>query len=210
MSSRFFGSCVIAGIPLTFIIWATLERLRSDYSPFRNLLGEYLVGPFSFLGTAAACLLAATFLALLVGLQLSVRPSGFLTASCVLVGVVAISLCVSAVFPMDMRPPDGSHPIITWTGIIHVVSPIRFSALLIALLLTLPGAYKRDEKWRPLARVTLFLGVFIIALQVAFILAPFDLRGLAQRGIGLVILVWLVLTGWRLRQVLPFTYGTAS
>jgi len=194
MSSRFFGSCVIAAIPLTFIMWATLEFLRPDYNPLHNLLNEYLVGPFSFL----------------VGLRRSVRPSGFLTASCVLLGVVAVSLCVSAVSPTNAWPPDGGRPIFTWAGIIHLLSAVRFYALLIALLLTLPSAYKRDEKWRPLSHVTLFLGFLILAFDVVFILAPFDLRGLIQRGIALVILVWLVLTGLRLRQAIPSTHGTAA
>jgi hypothetical protein len=169
-----------------------------------------LVGPFSFLGTAAGFMLAATFLILLVGLRRSVRPSGFLTASCVLLGVVAVSLCVSAVSPTNAWPPDGGRPIFTWAGIIHLLSAVRFYALLIALLLTLPSAYKRDEKWRPLSHVTLFLGFLILAFDVVFILAPFDLRGLIQRGIALVILVWLVLTGLRLRQAIPSTHGTAA
>jgi hypothetical protein len=190
-------------MPLTLITWATLELLRSDYNPLRNMLNEYLVGPFGFLGTAAACMLAAIFAMLLLGLRRSVRPSGFLTASCVLLGVVAISLCVSAVYPADAWPPEGSRPTLTGAGIIHLVSAVRFYALLLALLLTLPGAYKRDEKWRSFSPVILFLGFLILALQVVFIFAPFDLRGLVQRGIGLVILVWLLLTSLRLRQAIP-------
>jgi len=208
-SSRFFGSCVIAAIPLTILTWATLELLRPDHSPLRNMLNEYLVGPFSFLGRVAGCLLAATFLMLLLGLRFSVRPSGFLTASCVLLGVVVVSLCVSAAFPADARPPDGSRQIFTWAGIVHIVSAVRFYALLMALLLTLPIAYKRDEKWRSFSHVTLFLGCLILAIDVGFMLAPLDLRGLVQRGVGLVILVWLLLTSLRLRRVIPSTRGTA-
>src|SRR5512135_1135162 len=108
-SSRFIGLGVIAAIPLTVGIWAALELLRHDYNPLRNLLSDYLVGPLSFLGTAAAGMLAATFLILLAGLRLTVRPSGFLTASCILLGVVAISLGVSAAFPTNAWPPAGSR-----------------------------------------------------------------------------------------------------
>ena len=80
-SSRFSGSCVIVGIVLSISMGAALELLRPGHNPLRNLLGEYLIGPFSFLGTAEAFMLAGTFLVLLVGLRLSVRGSGFLTAS---------------------------------------------------------------------------------------------------------------------------------
>ena len=209
-SARLIGSCLIAGIPLTFILWATLELLRHDRSPLRNLLSEYLVGRLSFLGTAAACMVAAAFLILLVGLRRSVRPSAFLTASCVLLGVVAISLGLSAAFPTDAWTADGSRPTSTGAGIIHILSRVRFYALLIALVFTLPGAYKRDESWRPLSRATLFLGVLILALGAGSMLAPLDLRGLVQRGAALAILAWFLLTGWCLRQAIPSTHGTAA
>jgi hypothetical protein len=179
---------------------AALHLLRPDYNPLRNFMSEYLVGPFGFLGTAAAYVLAATLLMLLAGLRLGVRPSGFLTASCILMGVVIISVCVSAIFPIDQFPPDGRLPIFTRAAIIHIVSSVLLFVSLIALLLTLPSAYKRDEKWRSSSHVTLLLGFLTLASFVGFFLAPFYLRGLAQRATGLPILVWLLLTGLRLRQ----------
>ena len=124
-SSRFFGSCVVAGTLLSLMTMVALHLLRPDYTLHR-FLSEYAVGPFGFLATAAIYVLAATFLMLLFGLRLSVRPSAILTASCVLVGVVIISLCVCAVFPIDLiMPPDGSRPTLTslsMAGIIHIVS----------------------------------------------------------------------------------------
>jgi len=213
-SSRFFGSCVVAGALLFLITMVTLHLLRPDYNPLRNFLSEYLVGPFGFLGTAATYVLAATFLMLLFGLRLSVHPSGILTASCVLLGVVIISLCVCAVFPIDfLMPPDGSRPTLTSltrASIIHIVSSSLLFASLIAVSLTLPSAYKRDEKWRSFSYTALFLGFLILAFFVGLILVPFYLRGLAQRGIFLVVLVWLLLTGLRLRQAIPSTHGTAA
>jgi hypothetical protein len=179
---------------------AALHLLRPDCNPLRNFMSEYLVGPFGFLGTATAYVLAATLLMLLAGLRLGVRPSGFLTASCVLLGVVIISVCVSAIFPIDQFPQDGRLPNFTRAGIIHVVFAVPLFVSLIALLLILPSAYKRDEKWRSSSHVTLLLGFLTLASFVGFFLAPFYLRGLAQRATGLPVLVWLLLTGLRLRQ----------
>ncbi len=210
-SSRFFGTCVIAATLLFLIMMAALHLLRPDYNPLRNFMSEYLVGPFGFLGTAAVFMLAATFLMLLAGLRLSVCSSGFLTVSCVLLGVMVISACVVAVFPIDVLPPDGSlPPTLTRAAIIHIVFSALLYVSLIALLLTLPSAYKRDEKWRPFSHVTLFLGFLILASVVGLILAPFYLRGLAQRGSFLVILVWLLLTGLRLRQAIPESFVKAA
>ena len=202
-SSSFFGSCVVAGALLFLITMVTLHLLRPDYNPLSRFLCEYAVGPFGFLGTAALYVLAATFLMLLAGLRLSVHPSGFLTASCVLLGVTVISLCVCAVFPTDLMPPDGSRPTFsrasfTREGITHGVSAFLANASLIAVIFTLPSAYKLDEKWRSFSHTALLLGYLILALFVVLILVPFKLKGLVQRGMVLVVLTWLLLTGLRL------------
>jgi len=124
-----------------------------------------------------------------------------------------------AAFPLDsiIMPLDGSHPTraavlaaLTRTDIIHILSSALLFASFIAVSFTLPSAYKRDEKWRSFSYTALFLGFLILVFFVGCILAPFYLRGLAQRGMGLVILVWLLLTGLRLRQAIPSTHGTAA
>ena len=208
MSSGFFGSCIIAGILLSVVLAGAVDVLRPDYNPNRNLLDESLVGPLSFFMRAAACVLATTFLVVLVGLWRNLYRSRFLIASCVLIGVVAISLFVSALFPLDVWPTNGSHP--TLTALIHLVAASRFYALLMALLVTLPIAFKHDEKWRSHSNVTLFLGVLTLAFQVGFILAPVSLSGLVERGSGVVILAWLLFAGLRLRQATRSTHGTAA
>jgi ABC-type multidrug transport system permease subunit len=191
----------------------TLHLLRPDYT-LRRFLSEYAIGPFGVLVVAAAVMMAATFLMLLVGLRLSIHPSGFLTASCVLLGVVIISLCVCAVFPIDfMMQPDGSHPPLTSlsrASIIHIASSALLYVSLIALLLTLSSACKRDEKWRSFSHATLFSGFLILAFLVGIILVPFNWKGLVQRVIFLVMLIWLLLTGLRLRHAIPSAHGTAA
>ena len=213
-SSRFCGSCVVAGTLLCLILMVTLHLLRPDFNPLRGFLSEYAVGPFGFLVAAAACVLVATFLMLLAGLRLSVHPSGYLTASCGLLGVVIISLGVCAVFPLDsIIQPDGSHPPLTSlsrASIIHIVSSVLLYVSLIALLLTLSSAYKRDEEWRSFSQTTIFLVFLILVSFWGLILVPSYLRGLAQRGNGLVVLAWLLLTGLRLRQAVPSAHGTAA
>jgi len=86
----------------------------------------------------------------------------------------------------------------------------RFYLVLIALLVTLPLAIGRDEKWRLLSRATLFLGFVTLAIQVWFLLAPDSISGLVDRVGSLPLLVWLLLAGMRLRQAVPSTHGTAA
>jgi hypothetical protein len=122
--------------------------------------------------------------------------------------IICLSVC--AVFPLDLIPPDGSRPTFTRAGITHLLSSCLGFASLMALLLTLPGAYKRDEKWRSFSQTTLFLGFLFLVSFLGLILVPFYLRGLAERVMGLVILVWLLLTGLRLQQAIPSAHGTAA
>ena len=205
-SSRFIGSSVIAGILVSVILAATVDLLRPEYSLYRNLLDDALVGPLSFFMRAAACVVAATFLTALIGLIVNIPRSGFLIVSCVLMGVVVVSLFLSALFPLERLP--GSHP--TLTAIIRFVSMARFYLVLIALLVTLPIAIKRDENWRLLSHATLFLGLVTLAIQVWFLLAPDSISGLVDRAGSLALLVWLFLVGMRLRRATPSVHGTAA
>jgi FtsH-binding integral membrane protein len=201
--ARFCGLGVGVGTVLCLVLMVALHLLRPDYNPWRKFVSEYLVGRFGYLGTVAVGILAATYLLLLAGLRLTVRPSGFRTAACALLGVMIISLCACAVFPIDVLPPDGRLPRFTQAAIIHIAASAALFVSLNGLLWTLPGAYLRDEKWGSFSRVTRLLAYLTLATFAGLILAPFYLRGMAQRTMGLPIFTWLLLTGWRLRQELP-------
>ncbi len=205
-SSRSIGSWVIAGIILSVVLAATVDLLRPHYNLSRDLLDDALVGPLSFFMRAAACVVAATFLTALFGLLLNIPRSGFLIASCVLLGVVVISLFLSALFPLERLP--GSHP--TLTAILRFVAMARFYLVLLALLVTLPLAIRRDEKSRPLSNATLFIGFVALAFQVWFFLAPASSLGLVDRAASLPLLAWLFLVGLRLRQTAPSARVTAA
>ena len=188
-----------------------LHLLRPDYNPLRNFMSEYLIG-LRFPWNGLSYVIGATFLMLFVGLRLSVRPSGFLAASCVLMGVIVVMACAGPSFPLDELPPDGSNlpPTLSKSAIVHLVLSALFYAAIVAILFLLPSAYKRDETWQPFSRMTLLLGYLTVASLVGMILAPFYLRGLAQRGNFLVILVWLLLTGLRLRRAIPESFVKAA
>jgi len=206
MSSRCIGSCVMAGIVLSILLAATVDFLRPAYNPSRDLLDDALVGPLSFFMRAAACVTAATFLTALIGLVLNVPRSGFLMASSVLIGVVVLSLFLSALFPLERLP--GTHPKLT--AVVRFVSMARFDLVLIALLVTLPLAFRRDERWRLFSYATWFLGFVALAIGVWFLLAPGSISGLVDRVGSLPLLVWLFLAAMRLRQVAPSVHGTAA
>ncbi len=54
------------------------------------------------------------------------------------------------------------------------------------------------------------LGIFGLVSLVAFVLAPFYLRGLAHRATVLLVLIWLFLTGLRLRKAIPESFFKAA
>jgi len=53
-------------------------------------------------------------------------------------------------------------------------------------------------------------GIFDSRISRGVYVCPIRFEGLVQRGMALVILVWLLLTGWHLRRAMPSTSGTAA
>jgi hypothetical protein len=210
-SARFWGSGVVAGTLLLIILIAVLHLLRPGYNPLRHFLSEYLIG-LRFPWNGLSYVIGATFLMLMAGLRRSVRPSGFLAAACVLMGVIGVMACLGPSFPLDELPVEGSNlpTTLSKSAIVHLVLSALFYAAIVAILFILPSAYKHDETWQPFSRLTRFLGYLAVASLVGMVLAPFYLRGLAQRGNFLVILAWLLLTGLRLRGAIAEAFVKAA
>src|SRR5436853_539278 len=84
------------------------------------------------------------------------------------------------------RPPD--HP--TPRGTIHGLAGIvGFASLPLAGLL-LGRRFRRDPAWRALARPSLTLGVLEYAALVLFLVSPGPRRGITERLLIILDLIW--------------------
>ena len=93
----------------------------------------------------------------------------------------------------------------TPVGLLHnVIGLIGFVAVITSMLV-FARRWQLDETWRPHARFTRLVGVLAVAAFVSFIVVaavlPNGPRGLVQRLFVGALLVWLMVTSWRLRSM---------
>jgi hypothetical protein len=200
-SPRFLGSCVVIGVFIYLADILALHMLRPDFDPMRRFLSEYAVGRFGILGTVSFCVMAATVLTFRSGLHLGVQRSLPLNSTSLFLALAAAGFLTSALFPTDVQPTGGGRPIPTRAGAIHDMSALLLFTSLILAALILPSALKRDPSWRSFSLTARLLGILILVLFVAFIVAPWRLKGLVQRAEVAAILTWLLMTGLRLRKL---------
>jgi uncharacterized protein DUF998 len=192
----------LAELAVVFETWfvlalCALHLLRPDLTPARHMISEYAVGPFGALMTSAFVAAALACLSLLLGLIRDgpdSRPARFAE---LLLAVAFVGLLISAIFPMDVRPPY------TRSGAIHELSfLVNVSCMLLAALL-LAVSFGADPRWHPFRRTALTLALLQLAalvLQVVTI-ATRNSWGLANRLFVVVAVSWLVATALWLRKV---------
>jgi hypothetical membrane protein len=199
---RIIGSAVVLGVATVVALYLLLHLLRPDYDPMRRFLSEYAVGRFGVLMTTSFLLQALISLALVIGLFRDVRHSGSLLAGCAFLTVAAVALAVAGVFPTDLSEPAGSQPLLTTrAGMVHQsAGTLSFLSRIVAFL-SLSRAYRFDQRWQTLAPTAHRVAVAFLLLFVTFVLTVrWDWGGLAQRATVAAGLLWMCLSGLRLRR----------
>jgi hypothetical membrane protein len=196
---RILGSAVVLGVGAVVALYLLLHVLRPDYDPMRRFLSEYAVGRFGILMTASFFLQALISLALVIGLFRDVRHSGSLLAGCAFLTVAAVALAVAGVFPTDLS--GDSSRVTTRVGMVHQsAGTLSFLSRIVAFL-ALSRAYRFDQHWQTIAPAAHRLAVAFLVLFFTFVLmVRWELGGLAQRGTVAAGLLWMCLSGLRLRR----------
>lgn len=192
------GGLVAALFYLAILILSPLIWPQVD--PFAEGLSVYAIGPLGFLKTAAfavlglgSIMLALAFRSARVASRWSAVGAGLLAIA----GAAAIGL---AVFPMDAPGQT------TTSGQIHGnVGPIA-SLSMIAAVLVLAVAFRRDERWRSLSAPSFLLGALALvgALSTRFAQDNPELGlpvGLLMRLLVAPLVVWSAIAAIRLRRI---------
>ena len=175
-----------------------MHLLRSDVDVFSHRISDYAVGPWGGLMTAAfaGASLGCLMLALGFARSCSGSVSGWLCAA--MFGVASVGLAVTAVYPTDM---PGSPT--TTSGNIHKISFfVNVASIVLAALLTAFVAL-RDARWREHRVLAALLAlVLVIAMVVQFrALYQGIAHGIANRFVIGIMMIWLVVTAFRLRRL---------
>ncbi len=199
-TQRALGNFVVVGVVLYFVLILILHLLRPDSNPARHFLSEYAVGPFAVLGTIVFYVMALTAAALTLGLLFAVNRSTWLYVSSFFLILVSVAFVTSAIFPTDVNPKGGPPIAHTQSGAIHDLAGLFVFLGLVIASLTLPWALKRDATWRASFNRALLLGLLILGLFFAFFALPWAWKGLGQRAMVFVVLIWLLTNGLQLRR----------
>ena len=212
----------LVGISCTayFIVALTLMHfLRPlDLVRYGTNIGFYSVGPYGGIFVAAFVALGLAGLALAFGLRRAVAPSRSLRAGSVLLGLFGLGWIVGGIFrdapdvaSLDLVVQEKITPTST---MVHGLGAFGGLIFLMAGMLVLSMAFKRDERWHSFWIPSLILGLTTLTLFIAafFIEAPLvvpccPMGSVAWWGaiefrvfFGAFVL-WLLLTSIRLRVV---------
>jgi hypothetical protein len=190
-SERASGLVALAGVAVFALACGAVQWLRGDYDWVRIPLSFYVLGPYGHVVVASYFALAAGLVALGAGGYRALARDARSAAPLLLFVTGAVALCVTAIESTDV---PGRAP--TLHGLVHVLAAgATFLCVTVAMLLQ-SWRLRLDPCWRnrfrmafPLATVT-FLALWTYALVKAI---P---RGLGEKVVIALILLWLWRAAW--------------
>jgi len=174
-ATRWAARLALVGIVGTvFFIMALIAMhfLRPyDLVRYGTNIGFYSVGPYGSIFVAAFVALGLAGLALALGLRLAVAPSRSLRAGSVLIGLFGIGWILGGIF-RDAPDVASLEPVVqgkisSVSMMVHGLGAFGGLFLLMAGMLVLSRAFKRDQRWHSFWVPSLILGLVTIALFVS-------------------------------------------
>lgn len=193
--TRALGLVALLGVATFAITCGGAQVVRGDFDWMRVPLSFYVLGPWGRGVEASYFALAPGLAALGVGWYRALDRGARSAASLLLFVIAAIALIITAIEFTDVpnQPP-------TLHGHVHVIAAgVTFLCVTVAMLLQ-SWRMRRDPRWRArfpgaftLAAIT-FIALWIYALVKA---VP---RGLGEKVVIALILIWLWRAGWWLAR----------
>jgi uncharacterized membrane protein len=209
----------IIGTVFFIVALITIHFLRPyDLVRYGTNVGFYSVGPHGSIFVAAFVALGLAGLALALGLRRAVAPSRSLQAGSILVGLFGIGWIVGGIFrdapDVASLEPILQEKITPASTLVHGLGAFGGLFFLMAGMLVLSRAFKRDERWHSFWITSLILGLATLSLFIAafFIEAPLVVPccptgsvawwgAIESRLFFGTFVLWLLLTSIRLRAV---------
>lgn len=187
---------VILLVSACFGAMALLHILRTDLDPVRQVMSEYANGRYGAYMTAAFYLFGLAAIALAVRLRRALRGERGAAVVPVLLSLAGLGLLLAGVFEVE-RPlvPD------TIEEVIHSDAALAGFALMIIAMLVFAVVIRRDPRWVGFRGRAMWLAIIAAVAGAA---SPFADKtpwsGIAQRVLGLTVVLWLLLTALHVRS----------
>jgi hypothetical protein len=160
-------------------------------------LSFYLLGPHSAWLIAAYFLLALSILLIAGGLHAAVTPAARSAAALLLFAAGAAAVCIVALAHTDL--PGGSGP--SGHGLLHnLAALLAFLCVSLAMLLQ-SWRFRRDPYWKRYFAPAFSLALLNFAALFTYALWTALPRGVAEKAVILLIVLWLLLAArWLMRS----------
>jgi hypothetical protein len=193
--TRTLGAVSLIGVFAFGVICLAAQFLRTDFDWSRVPLSFYVLGPYGGTVEASYFALAPGIAALGLGWYRALDRNARSAAPLLLFVIAAIALCVTAAEFTDI---PGRSP--TLHGHVHLVAAfITFVSITVAMLLQ-SWRLRADPYWQRRFRPAFALAALTFAaLWIYALLKPIP-RGLGEKAVIALILLWLWRAGWWLVQ----------
>lgn len=173
-----------------------LQFTRGDYDWIGDPLSFYLIGPDSGWLILGFFALGAGILGVGLGLHASVQVTRLRSASLSLFVTAAFATCVVALLQTDL--PGGPNP--TVHGMLHyAAASLAFLSVTVAMLIQ-SWCLRRDPRWQRHFRKAFALAVLTFVSLAAYALWRALPRGVSEKFVILLIVLWLLLASRWLMQ----------
>jgi len=191
VATRRCGALALAGMLVFVVTSSVLQELRHDLDWLDAPLSFYLLGSHGNWLQGAYVALAIALVSLGVGYYLALRREARSAAPLLLFAVAAVALVVTALAHSNL---PGRR--LTFVGFVHgVAAATTFLCVTVAMLLQ-SWRLRGDLRWRPRSggafalALLCFAGIWVDALWKGM---P---RGLEQKLLIALIMLWLLRAAW--------------
>lgn len=192
---RAIGAAALIGVAVFAAACGAVQFLRGDYDWMRVPLSFYALGRYGSVVEASYFVLACGLVALGVGWYRALDRNARSAAPALLLVLAAAALCVTATEFTDVpgRPP-------TLHGVVHLIAAnATFLCITVAMLLQ-AWRLRRDPRWRVHFRAAFTLAAFAFAALWIYALVKPIPRGLGEKIVIALILLWLWRAAWWLAR----------
>ena len=196
ISPALAGALAVPGLAFFFGVSLALQFLRDDYDWIVTPLSFYLLGPYSGWLIGAYFLLALSIVLIAGGLYSAPPPALKRRMPLLLFVTSAAAICIVALAHTEM--PGGPAP--TGHGLVHnLAALLAFLCVSLAILLQ-SWNFRHDTQWRPHFRPAFALALLTFAALLTYALWTALPRGITQKTVILLIVLWLLLAARWLMQ----------
>ena len=176
---RMAVDAVLAGLTGYVAAAGTADFINPDWSPVESMVSHYVHARAGWLITVALLSLAAAS-AVLLRLAATRTRGGRLGLW--LLGTWTASVLLGGVFPADPYGRWDQPP--TLAGMVHGIAGLIAFVALPAAAVILTRTWRRDPRWRPVARPLTVAAALTVASFLALMVTFFDVQGGPSLSVG--------------------------